>query len=212
MEIEEVDIGSLRLDPANANVHNEESINGLKASLKEFGQQWPIMVCKDNVVRCGNGVYIAAMRLCWRKIKIIRTDLTGPKLVAFAIADNRLAQLSNLDARQVTESVKQIQREFEQFAGKSDSEILELVGTLDLDVKRLVSAIGYSEAELRRLAASCNVFSPGTREREPKGKEKEKEERKSGWVVIVSCSSQDSQQKTYESLKSAGYEVSMATT
>jgi ParB-like chromosome segregation protein Spo0J len=97
MIVESIDIALLHLDPANARKHSRPNIEAIKSSLARFGQQKPIVVDSKNVVRAGNGTLVAATELGWTKINIVRTDLAGVEATAFAIADNRTAELAQWD-------------------------------------------------------------------------------------------------------------------
>lgn len=97
MEIQTVPIELLHFDPANVRKHNPKNIDAIKASLAKFGQQKPIVVDADNVVIAGNGTMEAARALGWKEISINRSHLTGPEAIAFAIADNRTAELAEWD-------------------------------------------------------------------------------------------------------------------
>ncbi|MGA1718738.1 MAG: ParB N-terminal domain-containing protein, partial [Aquiluna sp.] len=44
MNIEEIPIAELDLDPANVRQHDEKNLAAIKSSLKRFGQQKPIVV------------------------------------------------------------------------------------------------------------------------------------------------------------------------
>lgn len=94
MIIEEVEISNLVPDPANMRVHGTKNLDAIKGSLKRFGQQKPIVVGRDGVVIAGNGTLEAARALGWKTIRIVRTDLEGTDRTAFAIADNRTAELA----------------------------------------------------------------------------------------------------------------------
>jgi len=87
MKIETVSIDSLSLDPANARLHSPRNLEAIKSSLRRFGQQKPIVVGANNVVRAGNGTLQAAKALGWKEIKIVRTKLVDSEASAFAIAD-----------------------------------------------------------------------------------------------------------------------------
>lgn len=93
--IENVDITTLTLDPDNARGH-EKGVPELAESLKKFGQQKPVVVWGDNVVIAGNGLLEAAVSLGWTKFAIVRVpkNWTKAKARAFALADNRTAELS----------------------------------------------------------------------------------------------------------------------
>ena len=94
MQIERVSVGSLISDPNNARKHGKRSLDGVKSSLSRFGQQKPLLVDGDNKVLCGNGTLAAARNLGWKEINIIRTALKGVDAVAYALADNKTAELS----------------------------------------------------------------------------------------------------------------------
>ena len=96
METQSVEINTLLLDPANVRSHDEKNLNAIKASLNRFGQQKPIVVDRLGTVIAGNGTLVAAKSLGWSSINIVKTELSGPDAVAYAIADNRTAELAGL--------------------------------------------------------------------------------------------------------------------
>ncbi len=98
MDIEHLPIADLSPDPANARRHGERNLDQIKASLRRFGQQKPIVVDAANVVRAGNGTLAAARALGWATIAAVRSGLAGADLSAYAIADNRTAELAEWDA------------------------------------------------------------------------------------------------------------------
>ncbi len=98
MQVEIVSIDSLTLDPENVNMHADEHIQQLAASLKEFGQQSPLVVRHDGVVLRGNGVLKAARELGMTSIAIVRSDLVGSQAAGYAVADNRLGEKSQRDS------------------------------------------------------------------------------------------------------------------
>jgi len=97
MTIESVPIETLSADPANARKHGERNLEAIAASLRRFGQQKPIVVDSRGVVRAGNGTLAAAKVLGWTHIRVVRSDLPATELTAFAIADNRTAELAEWD-------------------------------------------------------------------------------------------------------------------
>jgi ParB-like chromosome segregation protein Spo0J len=97
MTIESVPIDSIHPDPANARRHSQRNLEAIKSSLARFGQQKPIVVDANNVVRAGNGTLAAAKALGWTHVGIVRSHLIGVEATAFAIADNRSAELAEWD-------------------------------------------------------------------------------------------------------------------
>lgn len=94
MKIELVPISELLLDPENARTHDKANLDAIKGSLTEFSQQKPIVVDGEGKVIAGNGTLTAAKELGWDHIAVVRTELTGHKARAFALADNRTAELA----------------------------------------------------------------------------------------------------------------------
>ena len=105
MKSELVPISSLSSDPANVRKHGQRNLDAIKASLKRFGQQKPIVVDANGVVVAGNGTLEAARSLGWDEIAIVRTSLTGAEATAFAIADNRTAELAEWDDEALAETL-----------------------------------------------------------------------------------------------------------
>lgn len=97
MTLETVPLSSISPDPANTRKHSRRNIDAIKASLRRFGQQKPIVVDAKNIVLAGNGTLAAATELGWSEIQIVRTALAGVDATAFGIADNRTAELAEWD-------------------------------------------------------------------------------------------------------------------
>jgi len=72
-------------------------MDAIKGSLRKFGQQKPIVVDAKGIVLAGNGTLRAARELGWSTVNVVRTELTGTEATAFAIADNRSAELAEWD-------------------------------------------------------------------------------------------------------------------
>lgn len=93
-----VSLASLTLDPNNARVHPETSIEVIKKSLSTFGQMKPIVVRKSSrIVVAGNGTVQAARELGWTKIAANVVDLTDVEAISYGLADNKTAEESYFD-------------------------------------------------------------------------------------------------------------------
>jgi DNA modification methylase len=97
MKLENVPCDTLSFDPANLRKHGKKNLDAIKASLRRFGQQKPIVVDAKGIVLAGNGTLAAAQELGWKEIQIVRTELAGTQATAFGIADNRSAELAEWD-------------------------------------------------------------------------------------------------------------------
>jgi len=129
MKAELVPIDSLNFDPANVRKHGERNLATIKASLQRFGQQKPIVVDANGVVRAGNGTLAAAKALGWKEIAVVRSALAGSEATAYAIADNRTAELAEWD----------------------DDALAETLSALQCEDEALLDAAGFDAAELSKM-------------------------------------------------------------
>lgn len=133
--IEEVCVNDILFDPNNARSHSDKNLKSIAGSLKKFGQQKPIVVSKDNVVIAGNGTLQAAKFLKWDKIQVIRSNLTGIDVLAYAIADNRTSELANWDNDILSKTLDSLKKEnFD--LGLIGFDDKDLLGWLKQDVDR----------------------------------------------------------------------------
>jgi|DEB0MinimDraft_6_1074348.scaffolds.fasta_scaffold53146_1 site-specific DNA-methyltransferase (adenine-specific) len=97
MKTKKRSVDEIHPDPSNARKHSPRNIDAIAASLHRFGQQKPIVVDSSGVVRAGNGTLEAAKKLGWSEVAVVESDLEGAEMTAFAIADNRTAELAEWD-------------------------------------------------------------------------------------------------------------------
>jgi len=96
MKIQTLQIKDLTPDPNNARQHDDKNLKAIQGSLKEFGQRKPIVITEAGVIVAGNGTVEAAKRLGWLEIQAVNVpgDWTPEQTKAFALADNRTAELA----------------------------------------------------------------------------------------------------------------------
>jgi DNA modification methylase len=135
LEVERVEVSTLLNDPANVRKHNERNLESIKASLARFGQQKPIVVGRDGVVIAGNGTLAAARSLGWSMIDIVRSHLTGAEATAYAIADNRTAELAEWD----------------------DDALAQQLAALQIEDEELLAVTGFDEKELEAMSGPAEV-------------------------------------------------------
>lgn len=134
MNVIEIPIDQLTPDPANLRQHSPRNIAAITGSLKRFGQQKPIVVDGDGIVRAGNGTLAAATALGWTTIKAVRTALTGSEATAFAIADNRTGDPevgSTFDQEALASTLAALRAEDEELFASTGYDADELVAFLD---------------------------------------------------------------------------------
>jgi DNA modification methylase len=72
-------------------------VGAVAASLARFGQRKPIVARTDGTVIAGNHTLQAARQLGWTHIAVVRVDDDDATAKAFALADNRTAELGGYD-------------------------------------------------------------------------------------------------------------------
>ncbi len=169
-----VPIGSVQPDPANVRTHGPRNIETIKASLLRFGQQKPIVVDADGVVVAGNGTLVAARGLGWNHIAVVESELVGADRIAYAIADNRTAELAEWDDSALADQLRALAAD----------------GTID----HLVT--GFSDLGLEKLFDGLNQPSDSSQRPEPEVPE--------CFQVVVECESEDHQRRLYERLTKEG--------
>ena len=109
MEIKVVKLEEIQLDKNNARTHSEENLEAISASLEKFGQRKPIVVHKG-VILAGNGTYEAAKRLLWEEITIAQApeDWDEATAKAYALADNRTAELAEWNTEHLTKQLLEL--------------------------------------------------------------------------------------------------------
>lgn len=74
---------------------NDESVEYVANSIKEFGFKVPIVVDKNNVIVAGHTRYKASQKLGLKEIPcIVADDLTDEQIKAYRLADNKVAEKS----------------------------------------------------------------------------------------------------------------------
>jgi len=130
MNFETIAVAELSLDPSNVRKHSRRNLDAIKASLRKFGQQKPIVVDAKGIVLAGNGTLTAAKELGWTEIQIVRTELAGVEATAFAIADNRTAELAEWD----------------------EDGLANVLQSLKVEDADLLAATGYDAAEVDKMS------------------------------------------------------------
>jgi ParB-like chromosome segregation protein Spo0J len=111
MKIETLQIKDLTPDLNNARQHDDKNLKAIQGSLKEFGQRKPIVITEEGVIVAGNGTVEAAKRLGWLEIQAVRVpgDWTAEQTKAFALADNRTAELASWNSIVLAEQLLELE-------------------------------------------------------------------------------------------------------
>ena len=75
--------------------NNDNAVNAVAASIKEFGFKVPIVIDKNNVIVAGHTRHKAALQLGLDNVPcIIADDLTDTQIKAYRLADNKVGELA----------------------------------------------------------------------------------------------------------------------
>lgn len=117
---------------------NDEAVEYVKNSIKEFGFKVPIVIDKDNVIIAGHTRIKASKELGIKDIPcIIADDLTEEQVKAFRLADNKVAEKSMWDYSKLDE---------------------ELDSILDIDMSMFDFNINTDDVEIERIDLSNKEF------------------------------------------------------
>ena len=106
MNITNMKISELKEYENNPRLINDEAIERVAASIKEFGFKVPIIVDEDNVIVAGHTRKLAARSLGMEEVPvIIADDLTEEQIKAFRLADNKVAEYSEWDLELLSEEL-----------------------------------------------------------------------------------------------------------
>src|SRR5205085_12293762 len=97
MKIELWPLSKIKPYPGNPRV-NDDAVDAVVASLKEFGFRQPIVVDADGVVIVGHTRLKAAQKLGLKQVPVhVATDLSPEKVRAYRIADHQTASIPEGD-------------------------------------------------------------------------------------------------------------------
>jgi len=132
-------LAGLHEDPENARTHPERNLEAIQDSLRTFGQQKPIVVARDGTIVAGNGTYAAAKAMGWTHLACVVTELDADRARAFAIADNRTAELADWDLVQLHATIASLPDELKQFTGFNEGELRKVAREAEMAMRALAA-------------------------------------------------------------------------
>lgn len=127
LKVQEIEPGNLHPWEGNPRV-NEHAVDAVAESIRSFGFNVPILCDQNLTIIAGHTRWKAAQKLGAEKVPVIVVEMTDAKRRAFAIADNKTAEIADWDFPKL-------------------KEVLEELRSEDVDIKSL----GFSDEEIRRL-------------------------------------------------------------
>jgi hypothetical protein len=89
-----VPVGELRRHPSNP---RRGDMDAIRASLRRFGQQRPVLALPDGTIVAGNHTFQGTVDEGWTHCAVVRSDLTEAEVDAYLAADNRTGDLGTYD-------------------------------------------------------------------------------------------------------------------
>lgn len=127
--------------------HSKQQIQQIAASIRAFGFINPVLIDADHRIVAGHGRLAAARELGMREVPTLRADhMTPEQRRAYAIADNRLAELSAWDDALLA---------------------LELQELTALELDFNIEITGFGTAEIDRLLSTVTDIGAGATEAAP---------------------------------------------
>ena len=90
--------------------YNDDAVEAVASSIKQFGFKVPIIIDKNNVIVTGHTRYKAAKQLGLEKVPCIQADdLTDQQIKAFRLADNKVSEIATWDMEKLNLELEEIE-------------------------------------------------------------------------------------------------------
>ena len=96
--------------------NNDDAVEAVAESIKEFGFKVPIIIDKDGVIVAGHTRYKACEKLGIEEVPcLIADDLTEEQIKAFRLADNKVAEIATWDFEKLDLELSELDFDMELF-------------------------------------------------------------------------------------------------
>lgn len=95
---------------------NDDAVEYVAKSIKEFGFKVPIIIDKNNIIVAGHTRYKASLELGLKEVPtIVADDLTDEQVKAFRLADNKVGEKSSWNFELLDEELEDLDINMEDF-------------------------------------------------------------------------------------------------
>lgn len=133
LQVQEIQVACLHPWEDNPRL-NDHAVDAVAESIRLFGFNVPILCDQNLTIVAGHTRWKAAMKLALSTVPVIVVEMTDTQRRAFAVADNKTAEIADWDFPKLRD-------------------ILEELRSEDIDIRSL----GFSDEELRRLVLKQEV-------------------------------------------------------
>jgi ParB-like chromosome segregation protein Spo0J len=137
LTVERRSVDDLLLDPLNVRAHSQRNVEAVRASLRRFGQRTPLIIDTSGVVVAGNARLAAARAEGWAEVEVVVFPGTPSEARAYAIADNRTAELAEWDDTLLAAALAQV----------NEDGLLGDVGFEPGEMQDLIAALNKGDAD-----------------------------------------------------------------
>lgn len=129
MKVVMIDINQIKPYDKNPRKNNN-AVEAVANSIKEFGFKQPIVVDKDNIIVVGHTRFKAAKKLGLKEVPVVvATDLTDEQIKAYRLADNKTNELAEWDDELLSGELSDIEMDMSLFGfdleEEEEKEIIE---------------------------------------------------------------------------------------
>jgi len=149
---EEVEVQKLK--PWDDNPRkNDHAVEAVARSIETFGFNAPILCDQQFMIIAGHTRWKAAKKLGMAAVPVIRLTMTESQRKAFAVADNKTAEIADWDFPKLREVLEELQAEDVPLSdlGFSDEELRRFLGVEAQDEEKLPSAPERPTTEIGEL-------------------------------------------------------------
>lgn len=165
LKITEFETAKLIPDPENARRHPLPNKEAIRRSIKQFGIRRPIVASEDtNIVYAGNGVLEAAIELGIERIPVAWIPSGTPVEIckAYAIADNRSAELAEWDPEKLEKLVASMPTMELADMGFDEKSLREIISQKPIDNREEAFDVAAAmEAEAEPITKTGDVWICG---------------------------------------------------
>ncbi|MBI4336710.1 MAG: ParB N-terminal domain-containing protein, partial [Chloroflexi bacterium] len=127
LQVQEVEVSRLRPWEDNPR-RNDHAVDAVAESIRSFGFNVPILCDQNLTIVAGHTRWKAAQKLGMTKVPVIVVQMSDVQRRAFAVADNKTAEIADWDLSRLRDVLKELRSE-------------------DVDI----ASLGFSDEEMRRL-------------------------------------------------------------
>ena len=157
MNVTNMKISELKEYESNPRLINDEAVDKVAASIKEFGFKVPIIVDEDNVIVAGHTRKLAAQSIGMDEVPVvIADDLTEDQIKAFRLADNKVSEFSEWDFDLLSAELDELDMDmddfgFDEIGDENNFEQEEDTSTVDLDENVVIVVEADTEDKLEEI-------------------------------------------------------------